>query len=351
MSKVRSMHTMLLVMFVSCTIVVLAQSLGMVVYLIRTAFYCTCSRENHNLRKVYSIRQCDPCWVVITGGSSGQGKEFAMQLARKGFDIVLIGSKRSHQVAEKIVSMGQKCKVIVKDFGRAFEDSFFDDIEAQLRDMDIAMLINNVGHRSAWQPYHTCPLRVINNTISCGTIVQAQLTRMLLPRLISRMQHNKHTRSAVVFITAQCMHPNVGMAMPGISDNMISIPYMAVYEASNAFGFYHACSLINEYKHIKRLDMLNITPGAVVTSNTAGITSQLPFCIDSRTFVRNIIRMLGGKVSSGTLCAHFGHAFSMLLVGFCPWIKDIFLPRVGLSISESYMKNHECCHLQSKYRT
>ena len=41
-------------------------------------------------------------WVVITGGSSGQGKQFALQFASKGFDLVLIGSKNSYKTADEV---------------------------------------------------------------------------------------------------------------------------------------------------------------------------------------------------------------------------------------------------------
>lgn len=292
-------------------------------------------------------------WVVITGGSSGQGREFALQFASKGFHVVLIGSQRSHTTAELVRLKGVDCLVIVKDFGKACEPNFFEDIERALAPLDCAILVNNIGHRTGWIPFHETPTRSLQDTIVCGTIVQTRLTHMLLPKLLRRIGYynnttnhsdtslSSSTRSAVIFITAQCMHPNTGFAVPGFVENAISVPYLATYEASNAFGYYHACSLIQEYGDIDRLDMINITPGAVLTENTTHVLRDAPFAVDAATFVRNIMRFMGGNIASGTTCAYWGHALSNALVGFAPWKKTPWLRKVGESIAKDYMGRYE----------
>ena len=52
--------------------------------------------------------------------------------------------------------------------------------------------------------------------------------------LLFVLQRKNKYKSALINMTAQCMHMNIGA---GVS-NEISVPYMSVYEASNAFGFY-----------------------------------------------------------------------------------------------------------------
>lgn len=309
-------------------------------------------RDHRDLRKLYtggygpdtvpSDTDAVPSapWVVITGGSSGQGREFALQFAEQGFAVMLIGSQRSHATAALVREKGVECRVVVKDFGRAFEDGFFDDIERALKPLDCAILVNNIGHRTGWMPFHASPVRSLHETIACGTVVQTRMTHLLLPKLLDRLTRHPHTRSGIVFITAQCMHPNTGFAIPGFIDNAISVPYLSTYEASNAYGYYHACSLIQEYADVDRLDLLNITPGAVLTENTAHVLRDAPFAVSAETFVRNILRFLGGNVSNGSTCAHWGHALSNALVGFAPWKKDVWLRRVGKSIAADYMERY-----------
>lgn len=272
-------------------------------------------------------------WVVITGGSSGQGKEFAIQLARAGFHILLIGSVRSYDVAKFIKeTYNQKVIVIQKDFSESFQPSFFDEIETVIRDLDCSILINNVGYRTGWIPYHEQPPDEIRASIACGTLVQARMTHLLIPKFMKRKEQY---RSSIVFITAQCMHPNLGLAVT--LPNEISIPYMAVYEASNSFGYYHACSIIKEYGTQSWLDVLNITPGAVLTENTTQMLQSTPFAVKADTFVSNILRFMGGNLN-GTTCAYWGHSFSNGMIAFAPFMKDIILEKVGRQIATHCMQ-------------
>lgn len=347
-------NAFLKVLIVICVVVVVAQLIGMFVQLGYFLNHFFCLRERKNLKELHcqsspSSPSSPSCWAVITGASSGQGREFALQLADRGFNIVIIGSTRSHRTASIIRSKQVDCLVIVKDFGKAFEEDFFDDIQEQLAPLDVAVLVNNVGHRTGWKPFHESPVETIHETIACGTMVQTRLTQLLLPHLIHRIQHDPHNtvRSAIIFITAQCMHPNTGLAVAGLYSNVISVPYLATYEASNAYGFYNACSLIKEYAHIPRLDMLNITPGAVITENTAHTLQDTPFSVSAKDFVGNVLRFMGGNVKNGTMCAHWGHAMSNALIGLVPWEKDEMLHKVGDSIATDYMKRYQT--QQDKY--
>jgi NADP-dependent 3-hydroxy acid dehydrogenase YdfG len=359
------------VLIIACVVIVLAQLIGMVVQLGLFAHRYFCLREHPELNRVHmrtatAASPSQPCWAVITGASSGQGREFALQLADRGFNLVLIGSKRSHAVADIVRKKAVECVVVVKDFGRAYDDHFFDDIQTTLRPLDVAVLVNNVGHRTGWKPFHEAPTETIRETIACGTMVQTRMTHMLLPQMTRRLEQvdastastasNTTTptpatpaatntcRSTIIFVTAQCMHPNTGLAAAGLYSNEISVPYLATYEASNAYGFYHACSLIKEYADVERLDMLNITPGAVITENTAHTLQNTPFSVSAKDFVTNVLRFMGGNVSNGTTCAHWGHAMSNALVGLVPWKKDHTLQTVGESIATDYMKRYNGQH-------
>lgn len=273
-------------------------------------------------------------WVIITGASSGQGYDFAIALAKRGFHILMIGSKRCLNTQAFINTHypNVKTKVIIKDFRKAFEDDFFNDIEKEVNTIGLnnAILINNVGYRVAWKPYHKMNPKYIRDTIATGTLVQSRLTHMLIPFFIQR--HNIGVKSGLINITAQCIHPNF---LFGIScSNEISVPYLSVYEGSNAFGFYQGNSIFKEYEG--RFDILNITPGAVVTSNTQYLSGTL-FNVESHIFVENIISLLGNV--QGTTCGYWGHALSNYLINFAPFIKDKMLNDVGETIANNFMQN------------
>ena len=289
-------------------------------------------------------------WVVITGASSGQGYELALACANRGFNLLLIGSKRTDQTVTQIKMEypDVKTKVIYKDFRQAFQDDFFTDIQVAFDEIgdDLAILINNVGHRVGWNPYHEMKADYIRDVIATGTIVQSRLTHMAIPYFLNRASASAagtstagtstagtstaEKKSALINITAQCMHPNFlfGLTM----SNEISVPYLSVYEAANAFGFYQSNSIYKEYQG--QFDILTITPGAVITENTACLTDTL-FHVSSKAFVKQIMKMIGNV--QGQTCAYWGHALSNYLINLMPMMKDGMLKKVGETIAADFM--------------
>ena len=285
-----------------------------------------------NLLKRYG----NDAWVTITGPSSGQGYDFAIAFAKRGFNILMIGSKRCSNT-ERFINTNYpniKTKIILKDFRKAFEDDFFIDIEKEINNIGInnALLINNIGYRVGWKPYHEMNTKYIRDTIASGTIVQSRLTHMLIPFFLERK--NIGMKSGLINITAQCMHPNFLFGIT--SSNEISVPYLSVYEASNAFGFYQGNSIYKEYEGV--FDILNITPGAVVTTNTKYLYDTL-FNVESKKFVENIIALIGNI--QGTTCGYWGHALSSYLINFLPFIKDKILNNVGYTIAKNFMNDEK----------
>lgn len=286
-------------------------------------------------------------WVVITGASSGQGYELALAFAERGFNLLLIGSKRTADTITELATLypAIKTKVIYKDFRQAFQDDFFQEIETAFQEVgeDLAILINNVGHRVGWNPYHEMKSSYIRDVIATGTVVQSRLTHMAIPYFLKRASlaetslaetivegTSRERKSALINITAQCMHPNF---LFGVTlSNEISVPYLSVYEAANAFGFYQANSIYKEYQG--QFDILNITPGAVITKNTECLTNTM-FHVSSATFVKQILKMVGQV--QGETCAYWGHALSTYMINLMPLLKEGMLKKVGQTIASDFM--------------
>lgn len=279
-------------------------------------------------------------YCVITGASSGQGKLLAQKLAKRGFNLLLIGSKNIYKTKDLILNDNPDCKIdiIIKDFRKASEPRFFEDIEDKFSELNtqISIVINNIGYRTGWNPYHEMDPKIIVETISAKAVVQSYLCRLTIPIFLERKSQGN--KSCLINITAQCINPNF---LFGFS-NEISVPYMSVYEATNAYAYYHSQSLFKEYKN--QFDILNITPGAVVTSNTAFLKDTI-FNVDVDRFTDNIIRFMGNV--QGSTCAYVGHALSAYLINLFPPAKDSILEKVGKTISQDYMKNKKI--IEAKY--
>lgn len=273
-------------------------------------------------------------WVVITGASSGIGEKLTYEFIKLGFNICLIGSKNSLKVIEKINKEKRKkgeLYFIEKDFNKAYEKDFFKDIEEWINNNNVSILINNIGHRVSSINYITQSRKDIYNTIICGTIPQSILSQIALKKFLKR---NK--KSSIINITAQCFTYNLGLG--SIWSPIISVPYLACYEASNAYGYYHSQSLLEEIK-IKRkkdarynnINLITITPGAVLTSNTINSLKWIPFSCSDTKFASNILPLISKL--EGQQCAYWGHELSNILMFFAPFLRRYILSEVGYNIA------------------
>jgi len=281
-----------------------------------------------NLKEKYG----ENTWVMITGCSSGQGKSLSLEFAKRNFNLILVGNKRIKLLEDEIrEKYNVKTILIITNFCNAYKKKYFDKFKRVLQNLppneELSILVNNIGHRTAWNPYHEMPEQKINDTIVCGTIVQSRLTQLAIQHFIKRKK-----KSAIINITAMCQTNNFWFG----TTNEITVPYMSVYEGSNAFGFYHSNSIQSEYNDI--IDVLNITPGAVITEKTQYLKNQ-PFSVPCSVFVKNIIRLLGNY--TGPQYAYWGHEISSIMVNFMTkYCKDKILLGVGKTISENYMSNY-----------
>jgi short-subunit dehydrogenase len=277
-------------------------------------------------------------WVLVTGCGSGQGKRFAVEFAKRGFHVVLSGrasiqGTRAH-IERKYPNVRVKCVEVdfcdaaKPDFFQPFEDVF---AQVQARGESVSVVVNNIGHRVAWKPYHTMPVKLIHDSITCGTVVQSRLTQLALQHFVQRPTRYK---SLIINVTANCFYSNFWFG----KENHISLPYLSVYEAANAFGFYHSNSIEKEYRDI--VDVLNIMPGAVVTENTQ-MLSGTPFRIDAKQYVKNVFKLMGNY--TGPQFAHWGHELSALLCNVLPAsVRDSILEDTAVKITDAFMDKQIC---------
>lgn len=271
-------------------------------------------------------------WVLITGPSSGMGERFAHEFAKRNFNLLLVGSKKTKKVISDIkkIYMNVEIKYICADFSKSFEEGFFDNIQ---KEVDVLgpkwrILINSVGYRTACADYRNMSIDEMKKTISVGSLVQSKMTQMAMQ---SFSKVNDYT--SIVNITAQ---NSVCTDLFSV-DNDISVPYLACYEATNAYGYFHAKSVYQEIKDnevYKYMDFLIITPGAVLTKNTENVLKNTIFAVDAETFVKNILKLMGNK--NGTYCAYWGHSFSGALLNIFPFVdKKSILEEIGKGFAKS----------------
>src|SRR5258708_2659607 len=84
-------------------------------------------------------------WALVTGASSGIGKEFARQIAASGINIVLV-ARREDLLKEVGVEFskrfGVEHRVIVLDVSR---EAFIGRLASATDDLDIRLVVSNAG--------------------------------------------------------------------------------------------------------------------------------------------------------------------------------------------------------------
>jgi len=84
-------------------------------------------------------------WAIVTGASSGIGKEFARQLAASGLNLIL--------AARRLPLLEELGRQLEKEFGVQYravgvdltEDDFLETLAEATRDLDVGLLISNAG--------------------------------------------------------------------------------------------------------------------------------------------------------------------------------------------------------------
>jgi len=129
-------------------------------------------------------------WALITGSSYGLGEELAYSLAKRGLNVVLVA--RSKEKLEKIAAhisatYKQEVKVIVTDFTAHL--NVYEKIEFETRDLNISILVNNVGGPGYEEPFPTylqTSLKEEEKTHNMNAIPMMRLTRLFLPKMLER---------------------------------------------------------------------------------------------------------------------------------------------------------------------
>ena len=80
-------------------------------------------------------------YALITGASSGLGVEFAKQLSRRGFKLILVARRRD-KLEEVKKSVGTECRIIVADLSKREECI---RVMKETEDLPVRVLINNAG--------------------------------------------------------------------------------------------------------------------------------------------------------------------------------------------------------------
>lgn len=179
--------------------------------------------------------------ALITGGTSGLGKEMALSLLKRGYDVTLIARKEGDlkEIKEK---SGKKVEFFSYDLSR--EEECYRLLE-ETEDVDYDLFINNAGFGDIGKITETSLEKEVN-MLKVNDIATLILVKSFLVRFIKKGKGR-------VLLTASA-------AAFGVA------PYMNVYYASKAFVYSLAHGYYRELKDMKSpVTISALCPGPVKT--------------------------------------------------------------------------------------
>lgn len=193
--------------------------------------------------------------AIVTGASSGIGKDIAIELAKKNYDLVLVSRDidKLKKVKEQINNI--QVEIISKDL--SIEQNCIDLFE-QLKNEKIDILVNNAGF-GLFGEFAEAPLEKELSMIKTNIIAMHILTKLFLQKM-------KRDNSGYILNVA-----SIAGFMPG--------PLMSAYYASKAYVVRLTQAIREELRKEKSNVKVGVLcPGPVDTNfnKVAGVSFSLP---------------------------------------------------------------------------
>ncbi|KAI9045822.1 ketoreductase [Aspergillus affinis] len=221
-------------------------------------------------------------WAVITGASDGLGKEFALQLARDGFNILLVS-----RTASKLTTLGDEItskypfvqtKTLAMDYARN-QDSDFENLKALVDELDVAVLVNNVGKsHDIPTPFALTPEDELTDIVTINCLGTLRTTQLVVPGMVQRK------RGLILTM--------------GSFGGLLPTPLLATYSGSKAFLQQWSSALGSELE--QHGITVELVQAYLITSAMSKIRRASATIPNPRTFVKAVLSKIGRNGGSPT---------------------------------------------------
>jgi short-subunit dehydrogenase len=184
-------------------------------------------------------------WAVVTGASSGLGREFALALGERGYQVLAVARRRERlrALADEVEGGGGRLDPLVADLSTS---AGIDALLARAAERQVELLVNNAGV-ATYGPFASAPADGQRGLVRLNVETIVALTRALLPQMLAR------GRGGVINVASQ-------MAFQ-------PMPYFATYAASKAFVLSFSEALAEELRGTG-VAVTAVAPGFVSTEFT-----------------------------------------------------------------------------------
>jgi 17beta-estradiol 17-dehydrogenase / very-long-chain 3-oxoacyl-CoA reductase len=213
---------------------------------------------------------------LITGASDGIGKEFALSLAAKGYNLLLVSrtaSKLESLSTEITTKYGPKVsiKTLAMDFSQN-QDSDYASLKKLIDGLDISILVNNVGlSHSIPVPFVETPHKEMTDIIMINCMATLRVTQLITPGMISR-------KRGLILTMA-----SFGGAFP--------TPLLATYSGSKAFLQQWSTALGSELEPLGV--RVQCVQSHLITTAMSKIRKSSALVPNPKQFVKSVLGKIG----------------------------------------------------------
>jgi len=252
-------------------------------------------------------------WAVVTGSTDGIGKAYAFELAKKGFDIVLISrtADKLKQVAKEIQEKTPtaQVKTIAFDFTNANLADYQQKIFSELDQLEVGVLVNNVG-LSYEYPERLDRLEGGLQRVTDITVINTVPTTVLCAHVLAQMAQRR--RGLVINVASSAAyHP---------------LFYWAIYSATKKYVCWLSTILRKEYADLG-VTIQTVCPMMVATKMSK-VRKTSFFTPGPEQFVKAAVRSIG-HVNETTGC--LPHQIQAEV--FFGWVPDFLLNKLTMDNS------------------
>jgi uncharacterized protein len=193
-------------------------------------------------------------WAIVTGASSGIGKEFARQLAASGFHVVLVARRLSilEELGDRLaVEFGVQYRAVKLDLT---EEHFLRTLEEATHDLDIGLVVSNAG---TWMlgDFVTMDSRALQRSLNLNVKAHLEVAHHFGEHLVERGRG--------------------GLLLTASTAGLQGIPFSAEYAAAKAYVVALGEGLHNELQKVG-VHVTVLLPGATDTPLLAASGFDLP---------------------------------------------------------------------------
>jgi 17beta-estradiol 17-dehydrogenase / very-long-chain 3-oxoacyl-CoA reductase len=238
-------------------------------------------------------------YAVITGATAGIGEGYAQELAKRGFNLVLVSrSETKLKTFSDELSNEYKVKVeyVVVDFAKPTAN-MYSQLKKKVSNMRVTVLVNNVGINTEIPEYFLeTPESVQEDFINVNIRACLDVTRIVLPIM-------KSNKSGLIINLSSFAGKN-------------ATPLMSLYSASKAFMDSWSTALRGEYAP-DGIEVLSLVP-MFVQSSMSGFKHTSMTVPSSRAFASKSLAMVGSPVLPLSVSPWWAHAIVMYAISFIP---------------------------------